>query len=502
MLEYRSIDMMQLSKDLLDSPASSTHTDNHIEALCRDYPTLTHIGISVPMNTNAQAMAARGSNFGIEPATYAAQFIDKIHAMGKKVLFRGTDCAFEGIYSFAKTDKVNGTLANYESTPDSWLARCATWIEDNIAMFDDGDLIAPFPEASSHWPLTNGGNYNQFFMDLSTVLQEIGTDNSKAIDAIHFSHIWTSAIQNAYNTQYTEFGVATYDHYGTAVGNGYLSFDYYPSTDQVTNWSDLSGSDTYSLTSSINEGATHKRAMTPEKASYNKRIEVYVVSKGTGDWTMTIHDGSNNPVQMPDHTDFDSKSNSYQATILNANLTEGAWNSFDIDWDNPSPDTAFHFHLTSSDGTGTVKVASGHGSDMAWIKSKHWKANAIADALEIDIRKTYSRTGVPQFLQEWGDYWSTDSGRSNPVRDQTEHEAYLDDIYAALSRLVADGILIGFQYWRSGGGHEGLMYDADEGAGYDYQMNYAGEKLQAFFAQYGNPYIGIPRPFIASRPGE
>lgn len=55
MLQYRSIDIMGFSKDTLDDPHSQTVTDNIISALCRDFPTITHIGISVPMNTNAQA---------------------------------------------------------------------------------------------------------------------------------------------------------------------------------------------------------------------------------------------------------------------------------------------------------------------------------------------------------------------------------------------------------------------------------------------------------------
>ena len=100
-LTTKSVDIMADTKDLLDNPRSQAYANALAAAIKRDFnPHL--VGISVPMNTSAEALAERGSNFAIEPATYAQRFTDAIHNNGMNVLHRGTDCYFEGIYSFPK----------------------------------------------------------------------------------------------------------------------------------------------------------------------------------------------------------------------------------------------------------------------------------------------------------------------------------------------------------------------------------------------------------------
>jgi hypothetical protein len=660
MLNYRCLDLMAWTKDLLDNPLAQSQIDAHIYTqMKRDLPPplLTQLGVTVPMNTNAQAFAARGSNFAIEPGVYAKRFFDSIHGAGYGAIFRGTDCAFEGIYSFEKTTHRNGnrftffgdpiidsfsstatrnhgydkqsaagnlstnyltshqgsndwtivsgelrgpaangwvrtilfdannlrdvtmvakvkkvgnqqiivrattdsnfpgyglqmrgsdtlrierpglenlgevtnktwvngnwywlklqavgttirgkSWADGEAEPGSWdisltnatytngycgfsgetsnglfddmtitpavdtasfMYRSCNWIRDNIAMFRNGDLVIPFPEASSHQAFTNEGSYNQMFLDLKYCIERIGAENGKALVSKHFSHIWTSAIQQTYNTLFTAFGAATYDHYGTALGLGkrFTSFSH----------GAVGDSNTYTVPTSITENATNRHDFIPEKVAYNKEIDVYIVAKGTGNWTMTIHDGSNNPTQMCDQHDFSSKTNSYQVTIPNASLTNGAMNTFAIEWDNPAPDVTYHYHLTSTVGDGTVKTTTANDLNTAYTIG--YKDNATPKAIEIDIRKTYARTGVPQFLGEWGDYWSTDAGRSDPTRNQAQHEAYLDSMYAVFKRLADDGILIGFQYWRAIGGEEGIIADAGS---QNYQLLYEGSRFNTF----------------------
>ncbi len=692
-LDYRSIDLMDWSKDRLNNPFSQAQINSLVAGLAADFPTLTHMGVSVPMNTQAQA----NPDFTIDPATYTAMFNTPIHAAGKGVIFRGTDCEFEGLYSsngFSKnTSRVNGnrysffgdvvtdnfsssltrthgygqtsaagSLSRYKtdhqssntwtissselvgptapttgnlwrntclfngtsaslisdvtmiakvkkvgqqqlvvrastsgnsgygvqmidtdilrlskaggqtaltetaktwvtnnwywlkieatgttvrckawaaddvtypnstngsenepgawdlSTTDSshtngycgfsgttsaghfdlmtidpgvvtdtWMYRACDWIRTNIGLFSTGDIIVPFPEAYEHSQLDKQGDYVQFFRDLEYCIEKIGTDNGKTVEASLVGHRWSDLIGGSSLNDYMKtLSICTYDHYGSATGNGKLFFDGHPSNTTT------SGSTTYALTTSINEGATHKRDFVPDKIAFNKRIEVFVVNKGTGDWTMTIHDDSNNPVQMPDHTNFSSKTNSYTVTVPNAQLVNNAWNAFNIDWDNPVPDTHFHFHLTSTVADGTVLIDSGSSNGLGAAKTKHWKEKATAQALEIDIRKTYARTNNrPQFIQEWGDYWSTDSARSTPILTQAQHEAYLDSIYAALLRLVADGILVGFNYWRANGGHESILNNVNPGVSYSYALQYEGQRLQAFFTAAGN-IIGAP----------
>lgn len=660
-LQYRGIDIMGWTKDYLDNPFSEASITAHISALVRDFPSITHIAVAIPMNTNAEALSARGSNFGIDPATYATRFVSQIHAQGKKVIWRGTDCYFEGIYSFSKASLSNGnrfnvlgddvtdtfdssntrnhgygltsaggnlsshyltshqssntwaitsdvlvgptasgwnrtclfnavlsdvtmvakvkkvgnqmivvrastdsnfpgyglqmrdtnvlrierpglenlgevsktwvsgnwywlklqaigtaikgkawadgdsepgtwdieiTNATYGSgycgfggesnngqfdnmtfTPEvktnTWLYRAYNWINTNVSMFADGDMLVPYPEASGHQTLTSGGTYNQFFIDLKYLMEKIGTDNGKTFVSGYFSHLFTAALQSAYNSQYTDAQMATYDHYGTALGLGKR----FPSYSEANS----GAASTYTCPTSITEDANNREDFYPEKVAYNESIDVWVVSKGTGDLIMTIHDGSNNPVQMPSNQDLSDLSESYQVTIPNASLVEGAMNTFSVDWWNPNPDVQYHFHLTSTNGDTTVATVT--SGNLNTVRNRAYKANANADALEIDIRNAYAKTGVPQFLQEWGDYWSTDSSLSSPTRDQTQHETYLTSIYAALQRLVDDGILVGFNYWRAIGGHEAVYGVSGDNTDPDnYSRTYEGDVLNTFFA--------------------
>lgn len=74
------------------------------------------------------------------------------------------------------------------------------------------------------------------------------------------------------------------------------------------------------------------------------RISIFVVAKGTGDWTVTLHDGLNNPLGT--------------VTITNASLISNAWNNFTFSTPvriqvSPQAQT-YHFHVTSTVADGTV----------------------------------------------------------------------------------------------------------------------------------------------------
>lgn len=638
-LTVRGIDIMGWTKDYLRDNFSQAQIEAHVEALARDFPGITHIAIAVPMNTQAEATAEAVTSFASEPSAYAKLFMDAIHNEGKSVIFRGTDCYFEGLYEFPKdggkangnrfittgetvsdnfstgvrnhgleitsssdsvsdnyltshqpsntwtigsgyitgptadgwkrtclfdanyiedvvvTAKVYSTGSNnvqivarattdsnfpgyglqmrgsntlrierpglaslvedtgqtftngtwywlklecvgttirgkvwedgnsepgfwtisttdatyargycgfggesnavqvddFSFTPtavtDTWMYRAYDWVTTNIADFSSGDMVVPYPEASFHQSLTTRGNYNQFFIDLDYCLRKAGTDNSKSFQCNTYGHAFTAVLQNGYNTQFTELGIATYDHYGTATGNG----NRFPNYDEQN----TGAANSYTPGTSINEGATHRCSYYPEKTAYNHSIDLYITNKGTGDWTVTVHDGSNNPVQMCSQTDLTDLTNSYQATILNANITENAMNTFNIEWWNENTDVQYHFHVTTTTGDGTVSVAT--ANDLETARQRSYKAAADARGMEIDIRNAYSKTGVPQFLQEWGDFYSTDGSRSNPTLNQTQHETYLQTFTTAWQRLVDEGILTGFNYWRALDGHESIV---------------------------------------------
>lgn len=682
---------MAQTKDLLNNPDSQATIDAYLTALQTQYPTTNIVDVTVPMNTQAEAIADRGGAFAIDPAVYAARFNNKIHALGMNVYWRATDCYFErndnpqgpnkGLYDMpwltskaggnggtkrngnrftflgtnindtfsstssrdhgygltsaagnlssnyitshesgnswsivsgeltgppgnawkrtclfdapylhdvtmvAKVKKVGNqqivvrtttdsnfpgyglqmrdtnvlriekpgkvnlgetsftwvegnyywlklqatgttirgkawaygssepgswnlsfTDSEYNSgycgfsgesdsgkfddmtiTPgvdtDTWMYRSCNWIRNNINIFATGDVICPFPEAYTHQDLLEEGDYSQFFLDLKHCIDSIGQANGKIFNTGYSAHLWTNAIQNTYAEVFSDAGVVTYDHYGVAKGRGNQGYSF--------NGAENSGTNTYSLLTSINEGANHRKSFYPEKVAFNKTIRVFIVNKGTGNWTMTIHDSSNNLVQMCDPQNFSSKTTTGTVTILNANLTNNAYNNFIITWDNPYPDVQYHFHLTSTVANGTVRTNPSAGN-LEDVACNGYKSYAEADAYEIDIRKTYAITGLPQFIGEFGDHWSTNPGETFPILNQTEHEAYLETITAALQRLINDGVLIGFCYWRYLGGREGIAYDA---GGDNYQLNYAGQVWKTFF-DANNPGGGTTTLFI------
>lgn len=671
-LTYRSLDIMAWTKDYLDNPFSQANIDTHVAQIASDFPTLTHIGIAIPQNTNAEALAERGSNFAIEPATYAARFTSAIHANGLNVLWRGTDSFFEGIYSFSKDDYRNGNRYTYfgtnvtddfasgvrthgygktsadgnlstnyltshqagndwtivsgeltgpaangwlrtilfdannigtttlvakvkkvgnqqiivRATTDSnfpgygcqmrdtnvvrierpglaslgeaaftwvegnyywmklnaegttircrvwavgdaepgtwnvsatdstysngyfgfggesstgkfddvtmtpgvdehsWLYRAVHFIDTNYTLFAAGDIVVPYPEASSHQTMTNQGTYNGFFIELKYAIETALAAHSIGVESGFFSHLFTAVIQGTYNTQYTDAGMATYDHYGTSIGlnKRFTSFQQ----------GAVGDTQTYTVPTSITEDATNRQDFFPEKVALNKEIDVYIVNKGTGDWTMTIHDPSGNPVKMYGPHDLASTTESYQVTIPNASLTSGALNTFPITWHNPTTDQTHHFHLTSTVADGTVKTTT--NADLNTLYDNGYKFNATPDAMELDIRNAYADTGgVCQFLQEWGDYWSTDASLSSPVRNQAEHEAYLTSMYDMFQRLVDDGILCGFNYWRATGGTEAIYSGSNP-----YPALYDMTQLQTFFGNNPDAPGSSPQPLSMS----
>jgi len=660
-MPYRGIDIMGWTKDTLDNNVSSTQSDDLIESLA-SYFNLTHIGVSIPMNTNAEALADRGYEFDSEPATYAAQFNDKIHSEGLGVLWRGTDCTFEagGLYNMTYSpSKRNGnrytykaeditdrfgsdTLSNYDSvgnwsisggtlngpspdgwrnvclfvqdfpeyrddrpcplndvtmtakvqkighqqiivrgstdsnypgyglqmrdtnllrlerpgletlaevgftwsendwyylkldaqgttirgkawavgdsepgtwnisvtdstyssgfcgfsgetssgkfddmviTPikdtDTWIARACDWIEDNISLFADGDILAPYPEADAHQALDEQGIYNSFWIELAHCLEWVCANNDLVCYTGLVAQNYTGVVQGGRSGEmFSVPNVITVDHYGASLG---LNERF--SSGDAARQVNVGGTDTYSVPTSISESSTDRCSFIPEKIALNMDIDIYIVDKGTGDWTMTIHDQYNNPVQLPDHTDFLSKTNNYQVTVGNGSLVDNDWNRFRLYWDNPITDQTYHFHLTSTVADGTVRVLSGNSGNLEYCGHEQFKTNATPEAMEIDIRKIYHKhSQIPVFVQEWGDYWSLDDTRSTPIRTESEHVVYLQSMYDAYARLADDEILVGFNYWRATGGLEEIMYDADSGSGYDYKPLYSGEVLSTYFS--------------------
>jgi Cellulase (glycosyl hydrolase family 5)/Chitobiase/beta-hexosaminidase C-terminal domain len=483
-LSIMGVSIMDLTKDLLDNPASQAVITGRINCLADAFPQLTHILLEIPMNTNAESVTVRGHPFAIDPAAYAAMFVTPIRARGLGVLWRGTDCYFEGLYGFPQQNGWTNAM---------WDTRATNWFNTNPTLLANGDIVVPFPEADTHQALNIGSTSNQFFITLASDLVTVGANNGKTITSGKFSRGFGQSLQHQYDSQFTSAGVASMDHYSNAIGLGKRlhSWPYDQNVINNMNTAIASGTATYTVPSSITENSLNQCDFIPDKTATNDSIDVYIVNKGTGDWTMTIHDGSNNPVTLPDHTNISSLTNSYQVTIPNAQLQNNAYNTFSIPWCNLNPDVTYHFHLTSTVADGTVRVISGQQGNLNQVCAQQYKGQATPESFEIDFRNLYSKVGVPIFIEEIGDFWSLDPTRSSPIRTQAQHTAYLASLYAMFQRLVNDGVVMGLCYWRATDtlqynnyatlnvAKEGIIYNTGNNV---YALNYAGQQLQTFFA--------------------
>jgi hypothetical protein len=109
------------------------------------------------------------------------------------------------------------------------------------------------------------------------------------------------------------------------------------------------GTNTYAVPTSISEAATAFRSFVSDiEPLYS--IKVKIPTKGTGNWTLTLHDGQNNVLGT--------------STLANGSITNGQLNEFVFATPirllvKPNGRT-YHFHLTSTvaDGTATVTTAS------------------------------------------------------------------------------------------------------------------------------------------------
>ena len=100
---------------------------------------------------------------------------------------------------------------------------------------------------------------------------------------------------------------------------------------------------TYTLTTAINEGATHRQTFVPTRDP-QKSVEVLIAAVGTGDWTLTVHDAQNNEQAA--------------LTVTNGELLTGDYDFvFATPW-RPVIDASYHFHITSTVADGTVTTTT------------------------------------------------------------------------------------------------------------------------------------------------
>jgi len=517
MLTYRGIDTMAWTKDLLDNPVGQSQIDALMSSIKRDFNP-THVGIAVPMNTNAEALAERGSNFAIQPATYAQRFTDSIHNLGMKVLHRGTDCYFEGIYNFPKwvgasRYAAGSARAVLAPTFNDEFERESLGTTDwqtghqvgNSWTISNGVLVGP---AANGWVRT-ALTKNTFNANCIMVAKVKKVGNQQIV-----VRATTDSNFPGYGLQMRDTNKLRLERPGLASlgevdktwvnGNWYwMKLEATGTTIRGKAWADgdeepvdwdLSFTDStytnggycgFSGESSNGQFDSITVTHSPVRSNWLGRVYNYIVNNtalfADGDLWAPFPEATGHGI-FNDNTSFLPHSGGIQTNFANffidlKTVSEAAfavigknvicgmsaqnWSEINSGWIPSSLHTAYN-----------LLICDHYGTDGEGHTPTQMKADLRA------IKNTYNKT---VFLQEWGDYWSTDSGRTNPARNQTQHEAYLDSMYTAFQELIDEGTLTGFQYWRATGAHEAVMADADAGAGYDFRMLYEGEKLRTFF---------------------
>lgn len=140
----------------------------------------------------------------------------------------------------------------------------------------------------------------------------------------------------------------------------------------ATSCTKTGGTNTYSLTTSVKEDAVNMRTFIADIEPLY-RIGVKVIAKGTGDWTLTLHDDANNALGS--------------VTVTNANLVNGQLNYFtfssqvrlQVSVNNytsaSSNGRTYHFHLTSTVADGTVATTT--ASSLADCDMEYWAAALV-----------------------------------------------------------------------------------------------------------------------------
>jgi len=124
----------------------------------------------------------------------------------------------------------------------------------------------------------------------------------------------------------------------------------------VEEQSDTTGGNTDTIATAISEVATEKKTFTAITSGFFiTSIEIEISAKGTGDWTVTVHDSSDVVIASD--------------TILAANMASSGFQKFNMNFTAGSED---HFHVTSTVADG-IAVSSG-ANDLETVS---YKVNAF-----------------------------------------------------------------------------------------------------------------------------
>lgn len=152
------------------------------------------------------------------------------------------------------------------------------------------------------------------------------------------------------------------------------------------------GSSTTPIITTYSETVSKQRRSWQTDINPVVRIGVKIVTKGTGNWTLVVHDGLNNQLGS--------------TTIANANLTNNAWNYFDFSQINvnvgPNNPQTYHFHLTSTVADG--RVSSTAVNDLSAANMELYADRLVDTQNGIHPMQTFQQweiIGNGRYLSAW-----------------------------------------------------------------------------------------------------
>jgi len=233
---------------------------------------------------------------------------------------------------FAKPTKVSGTVI--EALP-KWMVDASSWSTDRYV----------YDEAGNIYKETSGGTWTK---DRATATIGNGAAGQGLL-------VFNDYLYYSTSTTLGRLGLLS----GTPTYNDDFISDGTLNLDQSL---DTSGQ-VYTLATSINEGATHRQTFTPTNDPL-KRIQILIGAKGTGDWTVTVHDKANKSIGAK--------------TLTNVNVTGSVDNNFDFTTPlRVTLDNSYHFHVTSTVADGTVTTTT--ASDLETVDFHTFFGILVAD---------------------------------------------------------------------------------------------------------------------------
>lgn len=154
-------------------------------------------------------------------------------------------------------------------------------------------------------------------------------------------------------------------HSTTAVYTSDVPFSA-PTTRLDIDQEDVSTGEVYATGTTIDEGASHRQTFVPTKDP-QKSISINIADLGdSADWTITVHDSLNRVVASK--------------TVAFASLpTTGFYEFvFDSTW-RPIIGASYHFHITTSNTTGSPAVVSGTASNLETAQFKTYYQFLVTD---------------------------------------------------------------------------------------------------------------------------